>query len=275
MNKKNLKLAIQKDGRLTKDSLDFLRLSGLEFDSFSQKLFSRCRNFPLEILYVRDNDILKYVTSKAVDLGVIGQNTLNEKMIKVKKLFNLQFGFCSLCVAVPKESQIKNLDDLKNNIIATSYPNSTKFYFNSRDIPVKLISLSGSVEIAPNLGIAQAIVDLVSSGSTIALNDLRILEKIYDSEAVLITNNKTNSNLLESLLVRFKAVLSARNYKFVQMDLPMKNMSKAKKIIPSITLSNSIAQAVIKEDYLWEIINRLKSMGAQSIIVLPIEKMIV
>ncbi len=287
LNTKNLKLAIQKQGRLTEETLEFLRRSGLEFESYNQRLFSLCRNFPLEILFVRDDDIPDYVASGIVDLGILGQNILNEERPKVKKLLNLRYGFCSLIVAVPKESKINKVSDLNNKTIATTYPKSTKNFLKKNNISSEIIRISGSVEIAPALGVAEAIVDLTSTGSTLALNDLRILTKIYDSEAVLIANGKTLFNdkkgLLEKLITRFKGVLSAKNYKYVMMNAPEEILSKIKKIVPGLK-SPTVAplaktgwisvQTVIKEEVFWETIERLKSIGAQGIIVLPIEKII-
>lgn len=287
LNNKNLKLAIQKQGRLTDETLEFLRKSGLEFESYKQRLFSSCRNFPLDILYVRDDDIPDYVASGTVDLGILGQNILNEERPKVKKLLNLRYGFCSLIIAVPKESTIKDIADLKGQTIATSYPKSTKKFFKENNIPVEVVKISGSVEITPALGVAQAIVDLTSTGSTLALNDLRALTKVYDSEAVLIANEQTLVNgkkvLLEKLITRFKGILSARNYKYVMMNAPEDVLPKLKKITPGLkspTISPLAkegwisVQTVIKEDVFWETIEKLKQVGASGIIVLPIEKMI-
>lgn len=288
LNSKNLKLAIQKEGRLTDETLEFLRKSGLEFESYKQRLFSSCRNFPLEILYVRNDDIPDYVASGTVDLGIVGQNILNEERPKVKKLLNLRYGFCSLIIAVPKESEIKDIQGLKNKTIATSYPESTRKFFLGNNIPVEVVSISGSVEITPALGVAQAIVDLTSTGSTLALNDLRALTKVYDSEAVLIANEQTLVNgkkdLLSKLLTRFKGVLSAKDYKYVMMNAPKSVLPKLKKITPGLkspTISPLAkegwisVQTVIKEDVFWETIERLKQVGASGIIVLPIEKMII
>jgi len=288
LNNKNLKLAIQKQGRLTDETLEFLRKSGLEFESYKQRLFSSCRNFPLEILYVRDNDIPDYVASGTVDLGIVGQNILNEERPKVKKLLNLRYGFCSLIVAAPKESAIKDIKELKGKKIATSYPQSTKKFFQKNNIPVEVVSISGSVEITPVLGVAQAIVDLTSTGSTLALNDLRFLTKVYDCEAVLIANEKSllngKKNLLGKLITRFKGVLSAKDYKYVMMNAPEGILPKLKKIIPGLkspTVSPLAkegwisVQTVIKEGVFWETIEKLKQVGASGIIVLPIEKMII
>jgi ATP phosphoribosyltransferase len=237
---------------------------------------------------VRDDDIPNYVASGIVDLGILGQNILNEERPRVKKLLNLRYGFCSLTLEVPKESEIKDISELKDKTIATSYPQSTKKFFNDNGIPVKIVSISGSVEIAPALGVADAIVDLTSTGSTLALNDLRALTKVYDSESVLIANEEALKNgkkeLLEKLITRFKGVLSAKNYKYVMMNAPEKILPRIKKIIPGLkspTVSPLAAkgwvsvQTVIKEDIFWETIERLKQAGASGIIVLPIEKIII
>lgn len=213
MKNKNLKLAIQKNGRLTKDSVDILRAAGLQFENYNQKLFSKCKNFPLEIVFVRDDDIPDYVQSGAVDLGVVGQNVYYESNKDVLNILELNFGFCSLSVAIPKKSQIKKIEQLKNTKIFTSYPNSARKYFKEKNIPVKITAVSGSVEVAPALGMADAIVDLVASGRTLALNNLRIIEKIYDSQAILITGKKNNLSmekqiLKKDLISRFKNVMS-------------------------------------------------------------------
>ncbi len=287
LNNGNLKLAIQKEGRLTDETLDFLWQSGLEFEVSKQRLVSNCRNFPLEILYLRDNDIPKYVEEGIVDLGIVGQNLLSEKRPQVKKLLNLRFGFCSLVIAVPRDLPIKKIEDLKDLKIATSYPVSTKKFFKERNVPVELVEISGSAEISPALGVAKAIVDLTATGSTLLINELRVIEKIYDSEAVFIANKKISSKvkikLLEKLLLRFKGVLSAKNYKYVMMNAPKNVLPKLKKIIPglrSLTISNLTqegwlsVQSIIKEDIFWETAEKLKNLGASGIIVMPVEKII-
>lgn len=288
INNRNLKLAIQKNGRLTGETLEFLRKSGMEFESYRQQLFSSCRNFPLEILYVRDDDIPDYVEAGTVDLGIIGLNKLNEERPKVKKILNLKYGFCSLIIAVPKESEIKDIQGLSGKTIATSYPKSTQKFFKENNISVNIVKISGSVEITPALGVAQAIADLTSTGSTLALNDLRALTKIYDSESVLIANKESfingKKNLLKKLITCFKGVISAKDYKYVMMNAPEEMLPKIKKIIPylkSPTIPNLSTkgwlsvQAVIKEDLFWETIEKLKQIGAKGIIVLPIEKMFI
>lgn len=288
LDRKNLKLAIQKEGRLTSETLEFLRSSGLEFESYKQKLFSLCRNFPLEILYVRDDDIPDYVEKGIVDLGIVGQNILSEKKSKVKKLLSLKYGFCSLVIGVPKESTINSIKSLNGKTLATSYPESTKEFLKENGISADIVRISGSVEIAPALGVAQAIVDLTSSGSTMALNDLRQLTKIYDSEAVLVANKKALENgrkvLVDKLMTRFNGVLAAKNYKYIMMNAPEDILPEVIKIVPGLK-SPTIAplakkgwisiQTVIKEDVFWETIEKLKEAGAQGIIILPIEKIII
>lgn len=289
LNSKNLKLAIQKEGRLTEETLDFLRKSGLEFDSYKQRLFSTCRNFPLEILYVRDDDIPDYVETGTVDLGILGQNILYEERPMVKKLLNLRFCFCSLVIAVPKESNIKNIDDLRGKTIATTYPKGAAEFFKKNGMAVKVVKIAGSVEITPALGIAEAIADLTLTGSTLALNDLKVLAKIYDSEAVLISNKKamvgkSKKLLIDKLITRFKGVLSAKNYKYIMINSPKNLLPKLKKIVPGLkspTISPLAKegwisfQVVVKEDVFWETIEKLKQAGASGIIVLPIEKIII
>ena len=212
MKNGNLKLAIQKDGRLTRETINLLYESGLEFDVYKQSLFSSCRNFPLNILYLRDDDIPNYVERGAVDLGVVGQNIIYESNNCVTNIIELNFGFCSLSIAVPEESNIKKIEQLENAKIATSYPNSTKEYFIKKNIPVNIIAVTGSVEITPALGIADAIADLVATGRTLALNDLRVIGKIYDSQAMLIAGSKNNLSeekqiLMQKLVKRFKKII--------------------------------------------------------------------
>lgn len=287
-NQQKIKLAIQKSGRLTDETLSFLWRAGLEFESYKQQLFSVCRNYPLELLYVRDNDIGDYVGKGVVDLGILGQNLLLEERPKVKKLLNLRFGYCSLIVAVLKESDISEIKDLNNKKIATSYPNSAKIYMDKNKISTEIVKINGSVEIAPNLGIADAIVDLSSSGSTLILNDLRIVAKIFDSEAVLISNNSPQTSsikkkLVENLLQRFKSVLSAKKYKYISMDIPKNNLTKLAKLIPNVRSLQSLSpnntdfipvSIVINEEIFWGMLGRLKNLKVSQIKMLPLEKYI-
>lgn len=288
LNDENLKLAVQKGGRLTEETLGFLRKSGLEFESYGQRLFSKVMNFPLEILYVRDDDISGFVAGGIVDIGIVGQNILYEARPKVKKLLNLRFGYCSLVVAVPKESEIKNMNDLNGRMIATTFPKSTEKFLRQNQIKASIIDINGSVEISPALGIAPVISDLVSTGSTLALNDMRVLTKIYASEAVLIACPKTAEDrrkklYLSNLLSRFQGVLSARNYKYVMFRAPLKSLSKIKKAVSGIKPKevdyllgkDSVSvQSIIKEDIFWESVERIKKAGVESMLIIPLEKAI-
>jgi len=287
LNNGSLKLAIQKNGRLTENTLSLLKSAGLEFESYKQRLFSSCWNFPLNIVYLRDDDIPDYVARGAVDIGIVGENVIFETKSDVTVELKLNYGYCSLCVAVPKESNISTIEELKGKKIATSYPQSTTSYFSKRKLNCEIVQINGSVEIAPSLNMADAIVDLVSSGSTLLLNDLRTVEKIFDSQAVLIRNNslsKERGILLDKLMTRLTGVLSAQNYKYVMMNAPSKILPTIKAIVPglksptisSLTTSGWISiQTVIKEDVFWETIEKLKNAGATGILILPIEKLII
>jgi ATP phosphoribosyltransferase len=286
LNNGSIKLAIQKNGRLTESTLGLLKSAGLEFESYKQQLFSSCWNFPLNIVYLRDDDIPDYVASGAVDIGIVGENVIFEQKNDVKIKLKLGFGFCSLCLAVPKESVINSDKELYGMKIATSYPQSTKQYLSKKGIKGEIVQINGSVEIAPALKMADAVIDLVSSGSTLALNDLRVIEKIFDSQAVLIENknlSKEKNIVIQKLLTRVSGVLAAQNYKYVMMNAPKSILSTIQQIVPGLkspTVSSLSTkgwisiQTVIKEDVFWETIEKLKEAGATGILVLPVEKLI-
>lgn len=289
MNNGNLRLAVQKDGRLTENTLDLLKIAGFLFDPWHPSLISVCNNFPLEIIHVRDDDIPRYVEEGTADLGVVGEDLLFEKKSDVEKMIHLGFGSCSLTVGVPKDSKIKTISNLKNKKIATSYPSATKNFFKKNQIPVEIITISGSVEIAPVIGVADAIADLVSTGSSMKLNEIRPIETIFKSEAVLIGNHdslcsKPKEHDINLMLTRIKGVLSVNRYKYVVMNLPkaalpiMKTLTpglKSPTVVPLMDVDWVAVHTVIKEELFWEIIEKMKKAGAQGILVLPIEKLIV
>ncbi|MBI2268534.1 MAG: ATP phosphoribosyltransferase [Candidatus Blackburnbacteria bacterium] len=216
---KSVKIAIQKDGRLTQDTVSLLRAAGLSFENYNRKLFVKCRNYPAEVLYVRDDDIPYYVASGIADLGIVGQNVLRESGFRVNTLLDLGFCRCSLVIAVPQNSNISRASDLRNSTIATSYPNSAKEYFKENKIPIKIVNIKGAVEIAPSLGFAHAIVDIVATGKTLVLNNLRILQKISDSQALLITPNEVTSKekakIIDDLKVKISEVLGGKDYEYL------------------------------------------------------------
>ncbi len=234
-----LRIAIQKEGRLAAHSVDILHEAGLEFETGARKLLSPCRNFPLEILFVRDDDIPLYVMGGTADLGIIGQNVVWETEATVETVQVLPFGYCKLAVAVLKESPYQTVQDLQHKTIATSYPHTVQRYFAARQIEVNTVEIAGSVELTPTLGVSDAIVDIVSSGSTLVLNDLRMVEVMAESQACLIGNrdlatNREKAATLERLLVRLKGVLAAKEYKYVIMNVRETDVPKIIEVMPGL-----------------------------------------
>ena len=283
----NLKIAIQKDGRLTDDSIKTLRSMGIEFEACNRKLFAISRDFPIEILFCRDDDIPGYVESGVADVGIVGQNIIQESKAKVTEVMSPGFGRCSLSVAVPKESTVSTVEELRGKRIATSFPSITQQYFSSLGISVDVVTISGSVEIAPALGVSDAIVDIVASGSTLTLNDLRQIDIIAETEAVLIRGSKklssSKEDLLSQIVARLEAVLSAKNMKYVMMNAPKDNLEKIRQIAPGLnapTVTELMRpgwvaiHAVMNENTFWGVVDKLKALGARDVLVLPIEKVV-
>jgi ATP phosphoribosyltransferase len=283
-----LKLAIQRNGRLTDDTLKLLRSIGLEFESYGQRLFSVCRNFPLSILYGRDDDIPEYVGLGTVDLGIVGRNLIYEEGVDVEELEPLGFGFCSLVIAVPRDSPFQTVDDVKSVKFATSYPNSAHRYFRENGADPEVITLSGSVEVAPALGLADAIVELTATGSTLILNDLRQITTILESEAVLVANRDAMADPerranIDRILMRIRAVRAARRYKYVMMNAPESALPEIRAVVPGLKSPTIIPLAVegwvavhtaLEEDVFWESIERLRAAGASEILVTSLDKLL-
>jgi ATP phosphoribosyltransferase len=285
---RRLRLAIQKEGRLTDDTLALLRSIGLEFESFRRRLFSNCRNFPLALLHTRDDDIPEYVSAGTVDLGIVGRNLLHEEGVTVEELMPLGFGYCSLVVAVPKESAITSVEQLAGAKIATSYPRSAQRFFDAQRVPVEIITISGSVEVAPLLGLSSAIVDLTATGSSLVLNDLRPIHTILESEAVLAAHPAVLADAekkaqIDRLLLRIKGVLAARRYRYVMMNAPRAALEEIKRIVPGLKMPTVVPLAdpewvavhtAVREEVFWEVIEALRGAGASEILVSPIEKLV-
>lgn len=283
-----LRLAIQREGRLTEDTLALLRAIGLEFESFRRRLFSNCRNFPLSLLHTRDDDIPEYVSAGTVDLGIVGRNLLHEEQVAVEEVLPLGFGYCALVVAVPKEASITSIEQLAGTKIATAYPRSAQHFFQAQQIPVEIITISGSVEVAPLLGLASAIVDLTATGSSLVLNDLRPLHTILESEAVLAANpaalaDPARQANINRLLLRIKGVLAAKRYRYVMMNAPRSALEKIKHIVPGLKMPTVVPLAdpawvavhtAVREEVFWEVIEALRAAGASEILVAPIEKLV-
>ncbi|MGZ3902811.1 MAG: ATP phosphoribosyltransferase [Bacteroidia bacterium] len=282
----NLKIAIQKSGRLSENSLKLLKECGIEFDNGLNKLKAVAYNFPLEVFFLRDDDIPQYVEDGVADIGIVGENVLLEKNKDVKTVEKLGFGKCRLSIAFPKDKKYKSVKDLNGMRIATSYSTILSKYLKKNKVKAEIHEISGSVEIAPGIGLADAICDLVSSGSTLFTNGLKEVEVILRSEAALIANkNLSNAKLdiLEKLLFRINALRAAKNNKYILLNAPNNKLETICKILPGMKSPTilplaekgwSSVHSVVEENKFWDIIEKLKANGAQGILVVPIEKMI-
>ena len=282
-----LKIAVQKSGRLYDDSIRLLKECGIELNNGNKQLKAAAFNFPIEVFFLRDDDIPQYVYDGVADIGIVGENVLLEKEKDIDLVYRLGFGKCRLSIAIPKSMQYQSSTDLNGLKIATTYSNILHNYLAKNEIIAEIHEISGSVEIAPGIGLADAICDLVSSGSTLFTNGLKEVEVILQSEAVLTANKKLsveNKAILDKLLLRINAVKTAKNNKYILLNAPndqLKNISrllpgiKSPTIVPLAEGGWSSVQSVVNENDFWDVIEKLKSFGAEGIIVLPIEKMIV
>jgi ATP phosphoribosyltransferase len=281
-----LKIAIQKSGRLNEDSIQILKDCGISINNGNDQLKATASNFPLEVLYLRNSDIPQYLIDGVVDAAIVGDNLLVEKGKNIQVAEKLGFSKCKVSVAVPKSFNYNSVKDLDGLRIATSYPNTVLDFFKSKNVSVDLHQISGSVEIAPNIGLADAIVDIVSSGSTLFKNNLKEVEVIFKSEAVLAVSPKISSEnkvILDKLQFRIQSVLRARKSKYILMNVPNDKIELISSILPVLKSPTvmPLAQAgwssvhtVIEEDRFWEVIDELKAAGAEGILVCPIEKMV-
>ncbi len=282
----NLKLAIQKKGRLSEKSLDLLKSCGFEIENYSERLFVSARNFKLDILFLRDDDIPEYVQDGVADVGIVGENVLIERGVNAEIIKKLGFGKCKLMIGIPEEEEIDDVSALNNKKIATSHPKLLKKFLDKHSLNSKIIEISGSVEIAPSLGVADYICDIVSTGNTLKFNKLKKSFSVFDSEAVLIKNKNFNTekqNLLEEFKARVDSVLLAKHSKYLMMNVSKDSLPKIQKIIPSLKSptvvplaeENLVAvHAVIPQQKFWSIVSELKEAGATGILLLPIENMI-
>ena len=286
MMETRLQIALQKSGRLLDDSLGLLKECGIRVDNGKDQLKAPARNFPLDVLYLRNSDIPQYLQDGVADLAIIGENTVIEKQKKAELLVPLGFSKCRLSIAVPKGAAYSGHGYLKGKRIATSYPNSLRQFLQEHQIEAEIHEISGSVEIAPNIGLADAICDLVSSGSTLFKNGLEEKEVLLKSEAWLAASpdlSPEKQALVEQLCFRIQAVLKARNNRYLLMNAPDERIPDIVKILPGMKSPTvmplaepgwSSIHTVIDEDRFWDIIGQLKQAGAQGILVIPIEKMI-
>ncbi|AEU09444.1 ATP phosphoribosyltransferase [Blattabacterium sp. (Cryptocercus punctulatus) str. Cpu] len=281
-----LKIAIQKSGRLYDDSIKLLKDCSIEVNIGIDKLKTTALNFPLEILFLRDDDIPQYLEDGVADIGIVGKNVLLEKRKKIKIKETLGFGKCRLAIAIPKSLVYKEINDLNGKIIATSYPFLVREFFEKKYIKAEIHEISGAVEIAPGIGLADCICDLVSSGSTLFMNGLKEVETILQSEAVLASNlhlGEPQNIIMKKLLFRIRSVKKAKNHKYILLNVSNEHLEKIISHLPGIKslvifpLENSKCSSVhfvVNENNFWRIIENLKALGAQDILVLPIEKII-
>lgn len=281
-----IRIAVQSKGRLYDDTMNLLKEAGIKIGNSKRTLLVKASNFPVEILYLRDDDIPQTVASGVADLGVVGENELLEKGEDVDIAKRLGFSSCRLSLAIPKSVEYSGVEWFNGKKIATSYPNILNDYMRKTGISMDLHVITGSVEIAPSIGLADGICDIVSSGSTLISNNLKEVEEVMRSEALLISNKQLTEEkkaILSELIFRIDAVKSAEDKKYVLMNAPTNKVNEITSILPGVksptimplaTDGWSSIHTVLDEKCFWEIIGQLKSLGAEGILVLPIEKMI-
>ena len=286
MNMSVLKIAIQKNGRLSENSKKLLEECGIKFSNGISVLKTTAQNFPVELLFLRDDDIPQYVEQQVADIGILGENVVFEKNKDVNIIEQLGFAGCRLSIAIPKEETYTGPGYLMNKKVATSYPKILSDFLKKNKIIAEIEEISGSVEIAPGIGLADAVCDIVSSGSTLLTNGLKEVETILKSQAIIIGNknlSKSKQDILASLLFRIRAVKNAKENKYILLNAPESAIEKICAILPGMKSPTIVPlvekgwcslHSVVKEDEFWERINQLREAGAEGILVIPIEKMI-
>jgi ATP phosphoribosyltransferase len=284
--KKKLHIAVQKSGRLHDESLKLLNDCGISIDNGKDQLKAVARNFPLEIFYLRNGDIPQYIRDGVVDIAIIGENLLIEKGKDIVIKEKLGFSKCRVSIAIPKDDAYKGIESLTGKKIATSYPNTVEGFLAEKGIDAELHIINGSVEIAPNIGLSDAVCDIVSSGSTLFKNNLKEVEVLFKSEAVLAASSTLNAektDILEKLQFRIQSVLKGRQSKYILMNVPNDSIDKISSILPVLKSPTvlplaepgwSSLHSVVNEGTFWEVIDELKAAGAQDILVCPVEKMV-
>jgi ATP phosphoribosyltransferase len=284
--KKKLHIAVQKSGRLHDESLKLLNDCGISIDNGKDQLKAVARNFPMEIFYLRNGDIPQYLRDGVVDIAIIGENLLVEKGDDISIKEKLGFSKCRVSIAVPKEDTYKGIESLTGKKIATSYPNTVKGFLAEKGIDAELHIINGSVEIAPNIGLSDAVCDIVSSGSTLFKNNLKEVEVLFKSEAVLAASSTLDAeknDILKKLQFRIQSVLKGRQSKYILMNVSNESIDKISSILPVLKSPTvlplaepgwSSLHSVVNEGTFWEVIDELKAAGAQDILVCPVEKMV-
>jgi ATP phosphoribosyltransferase len=281
-----LRLAIPNKGRLVEPTLRLLHDAGLVFDEHDRSLVARVQNFDLDVLFVRTNDVIEFVGDGVADLGITGIDLLTETSAELPRIRDLGYGQCRLAVGVPTETPYQAIEDLAGLRVATAHPNTARRFFEGRSIPVDVIPISGAVEVAPKLGLAEAIVDLVSTGSTMVMNGLRPIGDVLSSEAVLVANpaaHRERAAELDAIDTMLTAVTAARGQKYLLMNAPATKLAELEALLPGLESPSVIPLAhegmiaihsVVRSDDVWGLLPRLKTAGASGILVLPIEKIV-
>ena len=281
-----LKVAIQKSGRLSEKSLELLNECGIKVSNGDRKLKTEAKNFPMEILFLRDDDIPQYVEQGVADIGILGENEVLEKDKDVITIEKLGFGNCRLSLAIPKDEVYTDVSFFQGKKVATSYPKILQNYFSDKKVNADIEEIGGSVEIATSIGLAEGIFDIVSTGSTLIMNGLKEIEVVLKSEAVMISNKnlcEEKSAILDKLLFRIKAYKNGIRNKYIVLNAPNDSLDKICTLIPGMRFPTilplsgtdwSSVHSVVEEDDFWNVIDALKSFGAEGILVMPIEKMI-
>jgi ATP phosphoribosyltransferase len=282
-----LRIAVQKSGRLYEDSVQLLKECGIDLRNVKDRLRTVSENFPLEVFFLRDDDIPEYVEDGVADIGIVGQNVLMEKGRQVNTVESLGFGKCRLSIAVPRAFDYNGIASLEGKRIATSYPALVKQYLADNQVSASIHEISGSVEIAPGIGLSDAVADLVSSGGTLFMNGLKEVEVILESQAVLVAKNNLSAEqaaILDKLLFRIRAVKKAKKTKYILLNAPNDQLESIISILPGMRSPTvlplaqsgwSSVHSVLSEDEFWDRIEKLKAAGAEGILVVPIEKMII
>ena len=281
-----INLAIQKSGRLNKESISLLEKAGIKFDNFKDQLKVDCQNFPLNIYFLRNSDIPRYLSDGVVDIAIIGQNLIQESELNIDEIMNLNFSRCRVSIAIPLNMKYSGLKDLNNLKIATSYPNTLKKFLSNNNLNCEIHKINGSVEISPNIGLSDAVCDIVSTGNTLYKNNLKEVLTIFDSQAVLCNSNNfdlTKKKILDKLIFRINSVLRAKQSKYILMNVPNDKIKTVSSLLPVLKSPTvlplemegwSSLHTVIDDDKFWESIDSIKEAGAEDILVCPIEKMV-
>jgi ATP phosphoribosyltransferase len=281
-----LRLAVPNKGRLVEPTIDLLHAAGLVFDEHDRSLVARVQNFDLDVLFVRTNDVIEFVGDGVADLGVTGVDLLAETGAELPRLRNLGYGQCRLAAAVPTDAPYQSVEELEGLRVATAHPNTARRFFAERGIAADVVSISGAVEVAPRLGLAEAIVDLVSTGSTLVMNGLRPIGDVLESEAVLVANPTAHNQRADDVAAietMISAVIAARGRKYLMMNAPASHLGELESLLPGLESPSVIPlahegmiaiHAVVGADEVWNLLPKLKSAGASGILVLPIEKIV-